>query len=101
MPNSPLPDDDSSTPTVAVYSKPQCTACTNVKRWLNDRQISFDEFDITTPENLELAKAHAVLEAPMVVVNDAPAEIIFSGFRPDVLAHCFPAEWYPKVQEAA
>ena len=91
----PTPTDNGKQ--VLVYSKPSCTACTNVKRWLTARSIPFMELDITTDENIALAKIRGIASAPMVVIQPAGAAIeddsqaiVFSGFRPDVLQGQFP-----------
>ena len=68
-------------PTVRVYSKPQCWACTQTKNLLKRRGVLFVEEDLTEPNNLAAAKANGHMSAPVVVYGSQE----WSGFRPDLI----------------
>lgn len=56
-------------PEIIVYSKPSCQACRLTKKWLADRGLEFTEADITTDENLALAKENGIAAAPMTSIT--------------------------------
>ena len=69
--------------TVRVYSTPSCVQCMLTKKWLNDRDISFDEVDLTESEDdYRAVLALGYKAAPIVVV--AP-DVHWGGFRVDLL----------------
>lgn len=67
---------------IRVYSKPSCQQCTATKRYLADRDIPFEDEDLTDPGNLAAAKALGHTSAPVVVAGEKS----WAGFRPDFLA---------------
>lgn len=83
---------------IAVYSKPNCSACNSVRRWLIERDIPFEHVSLQLPENLLAAEELGIKAAPMVVVSTVgqhESDIVFSGFRLDVLQNEFPADSFP------
>lgn len=68
-------------PTIRVYSKPDCPACTMTKNLLKRRGVLFVEEDLTEPNNLAAAKANGHMSAPVVVYGSQE----WSGFRPDLI----------------
>lgn len=67
------------TPTITVYSKPNCQQCTATKSYLNSRGLPFVEADILEPENLALVQSLGHQQAPVVI----DGEHSWAGFRPD------------------
>lgn len=65
---------------VKVYSNPNCVQCKMTKMQLKQRNINFEEIDLSTnPEAKEMIKAKGFKQAPVVITeNDA-----WSGFVPD------------------
>lgn len=74
--------------TVTVYTKDQCQPCRATMRYLDDRDIEFEEKHTADPVNLAEAKALGYMGAPVVVFVPAPGETVshWYGFRPDLLA---------------
>ena len=69
--------------TVRVYSTPSCVQCMLTKKWFNDRDISFDEVDLTESEDdYRAVLALGYKAAPIVMV--AP-DVHWGGFRADLL----------------
>jgi len=86
------PNESSSlkTRTITVYTQPNCQPCKATKRWLDKRDIQFQETDVTKPENANDAEAIRALgfkEAPVVIVStgDPETDLMRSGFIPDNL----------------
>lgn len=70
--------------TITVYTQPQCQPCKATKRWLDKRDITYQEVDITKPENAADAEAIRELgfkEAPVVIVStgDPETDLMWSG----------------------
>lgn len=78
---------------VTVYTTPKCMGCMLTKKWLTDRSIPFESVDLTDPANINDYQAIRALghtSAPVVAVGQG-YEVIWSGFRPDLLEeHCTP-----------
>lgn len=79
------------TRTITVYTQPNCQPCKATKRWLDKRDIRFQETDVTKPENEKDAEAIRALgfkEAPVVIVStgDPETDLMWSGFHPDNLS---------------
>ena len=71
----------SATPTIKVYSKPQCQQCTATKSYLKSRGLPFEELEILDPDNLALVQSLGHQAAPVVI----DGEHNWSQFRPDLL----------------
>lgn len=67
-----------TTPTITVYSKPQCQQCTATKSYLKSRGLSFVEADILEPENFALVQSLGHQQAPVVI----DGEHNWAGFNP-------------------
>lgn len=73
-------------PEIIVYSKPSCQACRLTKKWLADRGLEFTEADITTDENLAIAKENGIAAAPMTrITRPGHSEVFVAGFNPQAL----------------
>lgn len=68
--------------TVTVYSKPNCPQCTQTKKKLEQKGITFDLIDISQdPAAAEKLSSLGYRQVPVVVNGDQH----WSGFRPDLL----------------
>lgn len=68
---------------VTVYTKPNCMQCQFTKRFLTDKNISFESIDVTqSKEALDTVKSLGFQALPVVT---AEGEEPFYGFRPDRL----------------
>ena len=68
---------------VTVFSKNNCIQCKMTKRFLEEHNIAFIEYNIDEqPEFIENLKAEGFLATPVVKRPDGNA---FTGFRPDRL----------------
>ncbi|MCI7240681.1 MAG: glutaredoxin-like protein NrdH [Aerococcus suis] len=68
---------------VTVYSKPNCTQCNFTKRFLNDKDIPYQEKDITaSDEALNEVRDLGFQSLPVVMADGLEP---FNGFRPDKL----------------
>ena len=66
---------------VTVYTKPSSVQCTATYRWLENKGIEFEIFDVSVDEKaLEFVEQLGYLQAPVVVTSDGDH---WSGFRPD------------------
>ena len=74
-----------ATPTITVYSKPDCQPCRNTKRALDRAGIPYAEKPVA--DRVDEFKDRGFLSSPVVVVTDADgAELrAWSGFRFDEL----------------
>jgi glutaredoxin-like protein NrdH len=74
--------------TVTIYTQPRCQPCKATKRWLDKRDITYTEVDITTsPADAAALKALGFQEAPVVIVStgDPETDLMWSGFDPNNL----------------
>lgn len=56
---------------IVLYTSPGCPDCAAVKRYLGDRELAFEERDITIPGVADEAKAHyGVRIAPITVIGN-------------------------------
>ncbi|AMB98537.1 NrdH-redoxin [Aerococcus urinaehominis] len=68
---------------VTVYSKPNCMQCNFTKKYLEDKEVTFQVLDVTESEEaLDHVKALGFSSLPVV---EAEGIEPFSGFRPDRL----------------
>lgn len=68
----------STLPSIVVYSTPTCPDCRQLKAWLRDRKLPFEERDVTDPAIAEEARAHTgVRVAPITVVD---GQVLFGTF---------------------
>lgn len=73
--------------TISVYSKPNCIQCDRTQKYLDDNDVNYLYFDISTdPEALEAARAYGFASAPIVVVEESGKHVdAWGGFRIDKL----------------
>ncbi len=56
---------------IVLYTSPGCPDCAAVKRYLGDRELAFEERDITIPGVADEAKArYGVRIAPITVIGN-------------------------------
>lgn len=68
---------------IKVYSKPNCMQCKFAKNKMDDLEIPFEEFDVTSSEeHLEEAKATGFTAMPIIILENGD---VISGFQPDKL----------------
>lgn len=66
---------------VNVYSKDNCPQCKMVKRWLNDKSITYTESNITTnPKEGEYLKSLGFISLPITHVKTDTEEEYIKGF---------------------
>lgn len=75
------------TKTIRVYTKPDCSACVNVKRYLTKRDVPFVEEQLT-PNKIEAAKEIGFRSAPLTQLGDD----IVAGFDPTGLNRLIAAQ---------
>ena len=69
---------------VLVYTGPGCVACKATKRWLQNRDIAFDEIDVEKhPEAADRLREEGFTSLPVVVIK--PTDNVAVGFRPEFL----------------
>jgi glutaredoxin-like protein NrdH len=74
--------------TVTIYTQPRCQPCKATKRWLDKRDITYTEVDMTaSPDDATALKALGFQEAPVVIVStgDPETDLMWSGFDPNNL----------------
>lgn len=68
---------------IKIYSKPNCVKCTYTKKYLNDKNVEFQEIDVfENAEALQMLRDEGRSEMPVVDINGER----HSGFRPEKLA---------------
>ena len=57
---------------VKVYSSPSCTFCDSVKTYLKDKEVEFEEVDVTASQEAldELKEKTGCLSVPVITVYD-------------------------------
>jgi thioredoxin reductase (NADPH) len=68
---------------VTVYTSTGCVYCTRLKDWLKEREISFEERNVTeNPAYMdELAKL-GIFTSPVAIIGETPVV----GFRPNKMS---------------
>ncbi len=71
--------------TVIVYSTPTCPYCDQVKDYLKDKSISYQEIDLSkNPEKgEELVKKTGQMGVPVTIVSEGDDEEVIIGFDID------------------
>lgn len=68
---------------VTVYTLPSCVQCESTKKYLTNKDVTFEVVDLSKDESaMNLVKTLGYAAAPVVVAGEAH----WSGFRPDMLA---------------
>lgn len=68
---------------ITVYSKPNCMQCEFTKKYLNDKDVEFEEIDVfEDDEALAMLRDKGFSQMPAVDVNGE----FHTGFQPNVLA---------------
>lgn len=68
---------------VTVYTKPNCMQCKFTKKFLQDKEISFETVDVTESEEALYKVKSLGFQALPVIVADGQEP--FYGFRPEML----------------
>lgn len=69
---------------IKVYSKPDCVQCNFTKKYLDDKQIAYEEIDVTQDTKaLEHIKSLGFQSLPVIESDQLDP---FNGFRPELLA---------------
>jgi len=90
---------------VIVYSKPNCVQCNYVKRWLRDRGLEFETFDVTTPEGekgLRKLRKWEYQQAPVTVIRYRETHRLvehFAGYSITKLEQYFPKDKFPRIKK--
>jgi len=72
---------------VVLYTSPGCPDCAAVRQYLQARDISFSERDISQPGVAEEAKSrYGVRVAPITVIDDEPLWGTFADQKPQLEA---------------
>lgn len=67
-------------PAVTVYTSTGCVYCARLKDWLNDRDIPFEEKNVSeNPAHFEELHKLGIFTSPVALVGDTPVV----GFRPN------------------
>ncbi|WEG73554.1 glutaredoxin-like protein NrdH [Vagococcus intermedius] len=68
---------------ITLYTKDNCPQCKMTKRFLSDKNVSYNEVNIDTePQYVEWLKENGYRSVPVVTANE---DISIVGFRPDQL----------------
>jgi glutaredoxin 3 len=69
---------------IKVYSTPTCAYCIILKRWLDEKNINFEEFDVSQDEEAqkEMINKTGQMGVPVVMIDD---EVIV-GFDKDKIS---------------
>lgn len=58
---------------VVIYTLGDCSECAQLKRWLSERAIEFEERNVTEhPEYANELRAHGIVSTPAVLIGDTP-----------------------------
>lgn len=77
---------------IVVYSKPQCMACDQTKKWLERKGLAFEEKALADNlDVLEEAKASGIMSAPICVTDQGK---VWGGMNLDKLREYEAAERY-------
>lgn len=71
---------------IIIYSMPNCIFCTNLKKWLVDNQISFEERCVT--ENEKFKQEFIELKGfgfPLILIQSKDKEHVITGFNQNSL----------------
>lgn len=57
---------------IRVYSQPTCPACNEMKEYLRQKGVDFEDLDVTTNAEArnELLKVHKVRVTPLLIMGD-------------------------------
>ena len=85
------PEPDEGTPTITVYTRPDCVQCTAVTRRLTWAGATWTELPLAEhPEVLAEARARGLTAAPVVVAGDRWS----GGYTPDAIDRAITwSEW--------
>ena len=73
---------------ITVYTKTSCVQCTATKRWLDRRQVPYEEAPVDeSPAVLEEAQRDGIGQAPIVRLSDQNEATLamWGGFNPTLL----------------
>ncbi len=57
---------------IKIYSQPTCPACNELKEYLKNRGVTFDDHDILSDDRAleEMLHVHKVRVTPLVIIGD-------------------------------
>ncbi|MDF0479594.1 glutaredoxin-like protein NrdH [Vagococcus sp. PNs007] len=68
---------------ITLYTKDNCPQCKMTKRFLSEKNVSYNEVNIDTePQYIDWLKDNGYRSVPVVTANE---DISIVGFRPDQL----------------
>ena len=73
-------------PTLTVYTRINCVACDATKRWLNKRDVPYEERELSSNQALlREAVETGITSAPLVLFEHDEGSNLWGGFSPDLL----------------
>ncbi|AOU97178.1 NrdH-redoxin [Acidihalobacter yilgarnensis] len=70
---------------VLLYTSPGCPDCAAVRRYLEARDVAFEEYDVTVPEVADEAKSrYGVRIAPITVIDGTALYGTFATQKPEL-----------------
>ncbi len=69
-------------PTVEIYSTPTCPYCTIAKKYFDDNDVSYIEYDVSmdTKKADEMQKKSGQMGVPVIIIKEGKNETILTGF---------------------
>lgn len=68
---------------VTVYTSTGCVYCARLKEWLGERNIAFEEKNVTeNPAYMDELTDRGIFTSPVAIIGDTPVV----GFRPNKMA---------------
>ena len=68
-------------PKLTLFTRPDCPPCDWLKAWLRERDLEFDEYDVSTDKIavFTLVRKYRSQSTPTLVIDDEP----LIGFEPE------------------
>lgn len=78
-------------PKITIYTSPSCSHCQALKKWLQEKSLSFTEKDVIGNESNRdfIVQKTDQMEIPVIIITDQTGkkEQVVIGFDPDKLAN--------------
>lgn len=67
---------------ITIYSTPSCPYCTIAKKYLDDKKVKYDAFDVSQDQKKaeEMQKKSGQLGVPVIIIKKGKKEKIIVGF---------------------